>query len=182
MVSFDEHISIAYKKHSSLHWCPDEIAVLGGELFKTHGIKNVLDIGSGIGKFCLIAEEHCSAQFTGIEIRSPLVSESNRLKSLFNSRTQFICDSILQFDFDSFDAFFYYHPFCEQEALSGLIDHDMVIDTGLLETYENDVRNKLNQLPTGTTLLTFRSPHFNPPSSFKVLEILENEELILWKN
>ncbi|MFT4754537.1 MAG: hypothetical protein ACI85Q_002096 [Salibacteraceae bacterium] len=180
---FDGLLKEEYGHHSAIHWTSLDIAKKCGRWLDSQNARNTLDIGSGIGKFCFIAEHFSKGSFTGVEIRPNLVLESIRLMKVLDShRTSFTSASVLEFDFRNFDSFFYYNPFCEQEATAAFIDHEIRIQPNLLNLYSKSVCSKLDSLSSGTLLITYRSPNFEPPEKFKVIDIQENGELVFWKN
>lgn len=180
--AFDSLLKEKYAALSDIHWTPFDIAKKSAELFKQYDCTNIVDIGSGVGKFCLISSLYHSVPFTGIELRSNLVQEAKRLNKLLRLHCQFKNANITTIDLHSFDGIFYYNPFCEQEALKDFIDTEIQIKSNLIGEYNESVYFQLKSMKSGTVLLTFRSPTFQPPDEYKLLEIFENEELVVWRN
>ena len=83
----------------------------------------ILDIGSGIGKFCIVGAQISKATFTGIELRSNLVKEAAQIAKKLNiPNVSFINDDITNIGFEHFDAFYFYNPFGEHIAVADWID------------------------------------------------------------
>src|SRR5687767_14604665 len=59
-------------------WTPVAVAQLAAEWLTETGIEAVADVGSGVGKFCLVGAQMTGAAFVGIEHRLPLVSAARR--------------------------------------------------------------------------------------------------------
>src|SRR5215204_1420835 len=89
---------------ASKHWTPLDVAKSAAEFLVTENNVHVLDIGSGIGKFCLAAANYRpEALFYGIEQRKELVDYANDCSSkldLFN--VFFIHGNFTQIDFRQF--------------------------------------------------------------------------------
>ena len=67
--NFDQMYPIRIQKLSKMHWTPIEIANKAAKFLAYRpGIK-VLDIGSGVGKFCLVgANNHPDVSFYGVQL------------------------------------------------------------------------------------------------------------------
>src|SRR5262245_18490885 len=76
---FDEVFPFWSRKASSVHWTPVEVAVraamlLTGPAASPASVTRILDVGAGIGKFCILAAAILpSARVRGIEQRAHLV-------------------------------------------------------------------------------------------------------------
>src|SRR5215211_6350217 len=67
---------------ASKHWTPLEVAKSAAEFLVPENNVHVLDIGSGVGKFCLAAANHKThALFYGVEQRKDLVDYANACNS-----------------------------------------------------------------------------------------------------
>jgi hypothetical protein len=66
---FDSLFPDMYQEISDTHWTPVEIARRAAQLLVADSSTRVLDVGSGIGKFCLIGALTTSAHFVGVEQR-----------------------------------------------------------------------------------------------------------------
>ena len=143
---FDKVFTSKYRKLSKIHWTPVEIIKTTIDWLELTSNSKVLDIGSGVGKFCLQGALLSKAQFTGVEKRKTLVSQANKVKSEFKiDNIEFIHANIVEIDFFNFNAFYYYNPFCEQIALSGLIDKSIVFDKKKYDNYEEYVLSQFDR-------------------------------------
>ena len=73
----------------------------------------ILDIGSGVGKFCLAAAHYkpC-AQIYGIEQRESLVEYANEVKNILGlSNAHFHYGNFTQLNLKLYDHFYLYNPF-----------------------------------------------------------------------
>ncbi|MGZ5245847.1 MAG: methyltransferase domain-containing protein, partial [Flavitalea sp.] len=74
-VHFDSILPRNIKEKSAKHWTPLEVAKTAAKFLAPQKDYHVLDIGSGIGKFCLAAAYfNPNATFYGVEQREDLVN------------------------------------------------------------------------------------------------------------
>lgn len=178
---FDNLLLEEYQKHSKYHWVPFEIAHKCGNIFKANNCKFIADIGSGVGKFTLLARQVHKAKYIGIELRKNLFTESRRLNERLQLDCYFINSNSIEISLSHFDGIFYYNPFCEQEAIDGCIDLKIDLSPGLFNAYNDDVIEKLDAMKSNSILITYKSPYFEPPHSFKAIDILPENEMVVWK-
>ena len=118
----------ALHEQASMHWTPLAIAKRTAEFLAAENGAKILDIGSGAGKFCLIAA-YCQPQsfFYGIEQRPELVSyaESARLVTGLQN-VDFIHKNINQLDLGEYDHFYFFNSFYEN------LDDSYKIDSSIL--------------------------------------------------
>lgn len=112
---FDEVYPLVYRQASSLYWTPVETARRAATLLIAAGARRILDVGAGIGKFCIVAAALTSdAMFTGIEQRAHLVDVGlNARQVLGVSRAELLHAALSDFATASFDGFYFYNPFIE---------------------------------------------------------------------
>ena len=80
---FDSFLSKPLRAQSNQHWTPLAAVLRVAEWLNDFAIGSVLDIGSGVGRFCVSAALACPARFIGIEQRPNLVAEASRLAQAF---------------------------------------------------------------------------------------------------
>ena len=153
------------------HWTPMEVALKAAEFLNTHAGAKILDIGSGAGKFCLIAAKRFPRlAFTGIEQRENLVVLSRKLQKkagLFN--IDFIHGNLEDFDISRFDHFYFYNSFYENLPGTQKIDLHVQYSEKLYDFYNLVLYKKLNQMPAGTRLVTYHSLGNEVPPGYEVL-------------
>jgi SAM-dependent methyltransferase len=74
--AFDSVYPEAVRKVSSRSWTPVEVARTAARWFAAEGARRVQDVGSGPGKFCVVAALTADLQLTGLEQRQDLVAIS----------------------------------------------------------------------------------------------------------
>lgn len=167
-------------KHSSTHWSSIGSIKIAIDWLKDQ--KNILDIGSGNGKFCIIGSQLLNSNFTGVEIRKELVEASNQIAERLKSSTKFIHEDIKNIQFSTFDAFYYYNPFCEHLCLDDAIDDQIQNSDELFDKYETIIGNKLALTKIGTKVVCQNNDGLFMPSSFEITEIDDiNEKMVLWQ-
>ena len=73
-LEFDRVYPSWVRRLSDMHWTPVEVARRAAALLAVDPTTRVLDVGSGVGKFCLIGALTTRATFVGIEQRENLVT------------------------------------------------------------------------------------------------------------
>lgn len=92
-------------------WSNSNAAINSSNLIK--GCKKVIDIGSGTGKFCLIAAKlNPDIHFTGVEITEKYWEESIRLKDILGiTNVDFLLQDYKDVDITNFDGIYIFNPF-----------------------------------------------------------------------
>ena len=77
------------------------------------GHKRILDVGSGLGKFCIEgAALYPDCEFVGVELDKDRIECSNKVLELTGlTNVKFIHDSFENIDFSEYDGIFIYNPF-----------------------------------------------------------------------
>jgi len=184
----DENFNYSYPEYindlSKTHWTPIDIAKIAIDWLVSNsesGVK-VLDIGAGVGKFCLTGGLVSKALFTGVEKRKNLFNEANIiLDKLSIDNVEFIHANITEIDFKNYNAFYYYNPFGEQIAVSDWIDKEVPFSEDKLNYYEEFVFNQLDEMPENTRVVTYYSEKFHLPKSYKIKNMMFDGELVLWE-
>ncbi|MEJ0103707.1 MAG: class I SAM-dependent methyltransferase [Bacteroidota bacterium] len=156
---------------SRKHWTPLNVArKAAGFLSLQHGQK-ILDIGSGVGKFCLGAAYYYPCSFYyGIEQRRDLVRYAEAAKELLQSENiSFIHGNFTQLDFRDFDHFYFYNSFYENLAGTGKIDENIEHSAQLYHYYTHYLFKQLETMPAGTKLATFHSLEEEVPADFHMV-------------
>ena len=179
---FDQLLSPAFKKVGDIHWTPTAIVVKAAKWLGENSESKVLDIGSGVGKFCMVGAGVSEAHFTGVELRKNLVDEANKIKEeLGLKKVSFLNQNITTVSFKEYDAFYFYNPFCEHTAVADWIDKKADISLEKLAEYENHIYDELAKKEKGTKLVTYLSASFNLPESYFAVEILNDGDLVFWE-
>ncbi len=176
---YPEHI----QQLSEKHWTPLNVAYDAAAFLAARPESNILDIGSGVGKFCIAgAFQFSDCTFHGIEQRKDLVKHARKISALLQiEQVNFMHGSFESLDFTDFDSFYFYNSFYENIATD-----DLLIDTNIAYSNERYLQftttlfEKLDQLKPGTRLATYHSADIKWPESYKLKETLYGGRLQFW--
>jgi len=166
------------------HWTPLQVAKTAAEFLAPHTDSDVhvLDIGSGIGKFCLTAAYHQpKAVFYGVEQRKDLVDYALNVGSRFSIyNVSFIHGNFTQLDFRQFDSFYFFNSFYENLKGTEKIDYTIEHSLSLYNYYNRYLYKELEQKPNGTRIATFHSLQDEIPPCYYVVKTEFNGLLKFW--
>ena len=167
---------------ASKHWTPLTIASKAANFLAAENNVRILDIGSGVGKFCLGAAHHKpKARYFGVEQRRPLVDLADAAKDrLLLENVSFIHGNFTQLDFKKFDHFYFYNSFYENLAETSKIDDTIQYSGELFNYYNYYLYQQLANKPAGTRLATFHSVEDEVPKSYHVVGSEMDNLLKFW--
>jgi SAM-dependent methyltransferase len=169
------------QNRSKRFFTPLYIAQTATEWLTEDGRKCVLDIGAGVGKFCLAGATYSDSFFCGIEYRSSLAKIANELVIKFNIANAIIQHGdITDVDFKNFDAFYLYNPFFENLIPALRLNNEVELSSSLYRYYFNHTEKQLDQTRTGTRLVTYHGNNFEVPASFRKVKENKDSTLKLW--
>ena len=163
------------------HWTP-LAAVRKAAEFLAEPNARVLDIGSGIGKFCLAAGYYFpETYFYGVEQRHELIYYAEEAKGYTRlPNVNFIYANITQVNFKEFDHFYFYNSFYENIEPDNEIDDTIEISESLYTYYTQYLFKALDQKTPGTRLVTFHISGEEVPLSYKLADIDCNGLMKMW--
>jgi SAM-dependent methyltransferase len=164
------------------HWTPLNIARKAAEFLAAESNVRVLDIGSGVGKFCLGAAYYKpDAFYYGVEQRKSLVTFAETVKnSLSFENVFFIHGNFTQIDLRKYDHFYFYNSFYENLAGTDKIDDTIDYSGELYNYYNRYLYKQLDQVPVGSRLATFHSLDDEVPQSFHIVGSEMDNLLKFW--
>jgi SAM-dependent methyltransferase len=181
----DEAFDWMYPEHFQLlslkHWTPLAIAQKSAS-FLAEPNARVLDIGSGIGKFCLAAGYHFPGTFFhGVEQRHELFHLAEVAKRYMNlPNVDFLHGNITQINFREFDHFYFYNSFYENIDQVNQIDDTIELSEGLYDYYTQYLHSALSAKPAGTRLVTFHSLEDEIPPEYQLASVSWDTLLKMW--
>jgi SAM-dependent methyltransferase len=139
------------------HWTALSVARKAADFLAVERGARILDIGSGIGKFCLAAAYYRpGAIYVGVEQRKDLVEYAETARtSLGMNNVTFIHGNFTQVDFENYDHFYFYNAFYENVASEEKIDDKITYSTELYNYYNYYLYKQLEKMPSGTRVATF---------------------------
>jgi len=179
---FDSLYPIKIKKLSGTHWTPVDVAKKAIAFLAQEGGQAVLDLGSGAGKFCLVAAANSEAILTGVEQRENLVQLSRKLAlQHLIENVDFIHDDLQNLDFGSFDAFYFFNAFEENINLKDKLDKDDSINLDKYHTYILRILEKFERMPAGTRIVTYCGDAKEIPDSYRLVKSGNKGKLKFWR-
>ncbi len=174
---YPEHLQSLSQKQ----WTPVAIARKAAEYLAVKGAK-VLDVGSGIGKFCLTAAHFYPDSFYfGVEQRHELVHYAQTTQKYLDiNNVSFIHANITQVNFHQFDHFYFYNSFFENLDQENAIDDHIETSYGLYAYYSRYLKSMLNDKPSGTRVVTYQSFGEIIPIDYSMKDLAYDSLLQLW--
>lgn len=183
-LEFDGVYSAALRTVSSQFWTPVAVARRAAELLVGSQSTRVLDVGSGIGKFCIVGAAATGASFIGLEHREHFVAVSKLAASRYGTPSaHFVHGAFHEVEIEAFDAVYFFNPF-EENLWEGDGQLDQTVELGP-HRFSEDVdraRSMLARARVGTRVVTYHGLGADLPSSFR-LQLRERQRsgfLDLW--
>ena len=182
----DEEFNRIYLKSicdlSQFQWTPVEVAKLAAKYLAEIPGTKVLDIGSGVCKFCMVGACCTEGQFTGVEQRANLVEMSNQLSESFGIKNvSYIHSNITDIKFQDYKAFYFFNAFYENIDRDAVIDDTIERGIAYYTVYNRYVSGQLAKMPLGTKLVTYWSSLNEIPGSYQIQFSAFEENLKFWK-
>ncbi len=161
------------------HWTPLSVAEKAVQFLAPKEGVRILDIGSGVGKFCLAAAYYKPYAFIyGVEQRKDLIEHARiAQKAIGLSNVSFIHQNFTKLDLKKYDHFYFYNSFYENVKGTPKIDHNITFSETLYNFYNRFLFKQLEQMPVGTRVVTRCSWEDKIPPSYAVVD--EDKEMML---
>ena len=168
--AFDLVYPAEIQRVSSRFWTPVQAAMTAACWIKASSCTSVLDVGAGVGKFCIVTSLALDHPVTGIEQRSHLVDAARRAAAQYEAPTTFEHGTIEDVDAARFDAFYFFNPFAENvfdadEQLDReveLSERRWFDDLALVERWLSAARD-------GTLVITYNGFGGRIPGSYRLV-------------
>jgi len=179
---FDGLYTLRAQQLSAIHWTPIEVAKKAAAHLTEGNKGRILDIGSGVGKFCIVAAHYFPQHsFYGVEQRKALIDEAViAQKATCTNNVTFIHSNFNAIDLQHYDHFYFYNSFSENLFHYKPIDNLIQASPAIYDEYLNELYNLLEEKPAGTRLATFHSPEAAVPPSYHRIKYVTGESLELW--
>ncbi|HVU00474.1 MAG TPA: hypothetical protein VHE30_01935 [Polyangiaceae bacterium] len=183
---FDQYLPRDLRILSPMFWTPLRVAVRAAEWIDEFGIRSVVDVGSGVGKFCVATALASRARFVGVEHRERLVVVARELASVFGceDRVLFAVGQLPSATVPAADAYYAYNPF-EENVFRAHERIDSSVELSLAR-YGRDraaMQDLLNRAPLGTYLLTYNGFGAPVPGCYRPVRVAHDlrNELCLYR-
>lgn len=179
--AFEELLPEKLQSKSKCFFTPAEVAIEAAKWLSGKDKRKVLDIGAGVGKFCLFGARHTGAQFLGIEYRKELVEIANSMFNLFGVKNaRVIHKNIIDFDFSDFKAFYYYNPYGENLARHLRLDDSQTLSERNYYLFMEYTLKELSKAPRGTRLVTYYGSEMMLPQNYVCIKMFMHHNLKFW--
>ena len=153
------------------HWTPLNVARQAVQFLVPEDGVRVLDIGSGVGKFCLCAAYYKpEALFYGVEQRNNLVGHAEVAKNILGLvNVSFVHGNFTRLNLKQYDHFYFYNSFYENLRGTPKIDNNISFSETLYYYYNRYLFKQLEEMPVGTRVVTRCSWEDKIPSSYRMV-------------
>jgi predicted RNA methylase len=172
--AFDRFLPEPLKLVASHYWTQLAVAKRAADWLDDLGVRTVVDIGSGAGKFCVAGALFGKCRFIGLEQYSSLVTSARVLADLFNvnDRVSFVHGSLGAVPTPVGDAYYFFNPFGEYRFGA---NYPLKADTQFTNArYANDVaaaEDLLRRVQVGTCVLTYNGFGGRIPATYELVRV-----------
>jgi SAM-dependent methyltransferase len=155
---FDCIYPAVVREVSEVYWTPVEVARKAALWLADGGRTRVLDVGAGVGKFCLVgAAVAPQTTFVGIEQRPHLVEVARRAARYCRLNNILMLQGTMDvIPWQQFDAFYFYNPFDENNFTMGAqLDSTVELSTRRYMRDVHFVERCLGAAEVGTRVVTY---------------------------
>jgi len=172
----------ALQRLAAKHWTPLSVARKAAKYLAAEPGMKILDIGSGVGKFCFGAAHYKpAAMYYGVEQRQRLIDiavQTNEVLGLEN--VSFIHGNFTQVDFTAFDHFYFYNSFYENLSGTEKIDNSIEYSAELYQYYNRYLYLQLEKMPPGTRVATYYCMEGELPPQYHIVGSEYDNLLKFW--
>jgi hypothetical protein len=181
---FDSFYDEKLRRISRRHWTPVRVAARAAQMLTQADATRVLDVGSGVGKFCIVGALSTTADFVGVEQRGRLVEIAQRAAIHYGARrATFVNANVEAYSFDGFNGVYLYNPFYEQISdLMVQIDGTIERSRTAYRRYVRTTVAKLAALASPVAVVTYNGLGGDMPPAYAlmVVEPAADDQLELW--
>jgi SAM-dependent methyltransferase len=106
-----------YAELSPIHWTPITVTRRAAGLLSRGSSSRILDVGSGVGKFCMIAALTTPGVFVGVERCGEMVDVASEVARRARVATaRFIHARAEDIDWSNFDGFYFFNPYADLQC------------------------------------------------------------------
>jgi SAM-dependent methyltransferase len=167
--SFDALYPPAVRAISSRFWTPVDVARRAARWFRRAGAQHVLDVGSGVGKFALVAAAtEADLTVLGVEQRPRLVEVARDVQIAMQlQNAAFEVGDVTRMRWRGFDGLYFFNPLGENlHALHDRIDDDVELTEARFFGDVLRVERSLRAAPLGTVVVTYHGMSGRVPACY----------------
>ncbi|WP_374073491.1 methyltransferase domain-containing protein [Bdellovibrio bacteriovorus] len=182
---FDQILPPLFRFLSPVHWTSIKVAQTLAEWLQPYKGKKFIDLGSGVGKLCILLRLLTDLEIYGVEQRRNLVAISDEIVSVNNlDRVKFSNGNLIDLNWADYDIYYLYNPFQEHvSALNAfLIDSNIKMSTDHYRQYIAKVSEELKKAKEGTVLITYHGYGGSTNKFWKLIhsQFIEGGFLCMW--
>ncbi len=178
---FDNLFPVHIQKLSAIHWTPLNVAITAARFLTAGGNAKIIDIGAGVGKFCIAGSFFTNGYFTGVEQRKNFVTIGNKVIKQFGlNKAELIHGNFTETDMAPYNGIYFYNSFHENIVHADSLDEQVDRSSELYNLYTQHLLAQLNKMPIGTRLATYWLSITEIPACYKMHESHYNNLLKLW--
>jgi predicted RNA methylase len=180
-IGFNNLLPHELKQATQLYFTPVEVAEIAAVWLTENNEEKILDIGAGVGKFCVAAARHSNQHFYGVEYRESLVDIGNQLIQHYEVKNaSLLLSNIIDVDFSAYDAFYLFSPFYENLEPDQRLNDEVKLEEKLYQVYLEYTELQLSKAKAGTRLVTYFGNNFEVPDSYERVRDAFDGALKLW--
>jgi hypothetical protein len=179
--SFTKLLPEHLQRISKTHFTPIRIALMATEWLTEDGKKDILDVGAGVGKFCIAGASNSDSFFYGIEHRPSLVGIAHSLIEKFQVSNALVKQqNVMETDFSAFNAFYLFNPFYEHIVVSKRLNNEVPLADALYNDYLQYTKMQLDRKGRECRIVTFHGDNREIPDGFEIVRETKERYLKLW--
>ena len=180
--TFDSLFPVYIQNLSAIHWTPLDVAVVAARFLAPDAGARIIDIGAGVGKFCIAGAAATKGTFTGIEKRKKFVLNGNKaIKQLDLKNVTLLHGNFTDMDISTYTGVYFFNSFHENIVPSDSLDNETDISPDLYYKYSEHLFSQLSNMPVGTRLATYWLSTNEIPGCYTLCESHFNNLLKLWE-
>ena len=166
---FDAVYPLGIRHVSATFWTPVAVAMRAAELLVASPASRILDVGSGVGKFCIVGASVTGATFAGIEQRAHLVRVAEwAAKRLAVDTAHFASGTFEAIDVRPFDGIYLFNPFEENRwRFHDQLDWTVELSERRFEEDVDRAERLLDRARIGTRVATYHGFGGEMPASYR---------------
>jgi predicted RNA methylase len=179
---FDRLYPIHVRELSRAFWTPVRVAQRATELLAPSPTRRVLDVGSGVGKLCVVGAALTGAEMTGVEHRADLVGVARGVAERLQVPARFVVGGLSAVDWREFEAFYFFNPFFENVHRDNHIDENVELSARRFEADLSAAFTALAGARAGTRVVTYHGFGASMPPTYRLIaqEPAGTDTLKLW--
>lgn len=170
---FDRLYPDEISKISSTFWTPVKVARCASEWLTAGGATRVLDIGAGVGKFCIVGALTTGVEFVGVEHRPHLVAIARQaVWQLGVKGVRIIDGSFATLAWDDYQAYYFFNPFQENVAQERFLRVDDSVELSPRRFHDeiDRVQDLLARAPIGARVATYHGFGGEMPAGYQAVQ------------